>query len=163
MSAFRFQIIAAFSLLLSIFGIMFIDGRIPQDAHGGATTADSQEAEITFKSLGAGSGKTEDGCEYEFASLKSSDGVVISARTEKRRSAARAKAVLRRTLRGAEIVERSTKMKRGRQVGQRVIARISFQNQRQTRYVVLWTDGSDFHYLESLSLRHLLLYEKMYQ
>jgi hypothetical protein len=163
MTLIRLRNIADLSLPLSVLGFMFMALSIPQVGHGLATRSNSQEAEITFKSMGAGGGQTEDGSEYEFAWLKSSDGVVISARTEKRRSVARARAVLRRTLRGAEIVEWSTKInKRGRTVGQRVIARVRVQDQRDARYIVLWTDGSDFHYLDSLSLRHLLLYEKMY-
>ena len=163
MSLIGFRTVAEFLVLLGVLGVMFIKLSVPQGVCGVSASVDSQEAEMTFKSMGAGSGKTEDGSEYSFAWMESSDGVVVSARTERRRSAARARGVLKRTLRGAEIVERSRKMdKRARQVGQRVVARLPSKGQNRIRYLVLWTEGSDFHYLESVSLPHILALEKQY-
>lgn len=124
---------------------------------------ESQDREMTFKNLLSGSGRTEDGSRFSFGSAEASDGVKISARTERRSSVSRAKAVLKRTLRGAEIVTREPKINnQGQKVGERVVAHFASKAQNKSRYALLWTDGSDFHYLQSSSLRHLLAYERRY-
>lgn len=159
----KFRNVVNFSVLLAVLGALFMNLSVPQDVCGVSwIELDGQETEMTFKSMGAGSGKTEDGSEFSFAWMKSADGVVVSTRTERRKSAARAGAVLKKTLRGAEIIERSPKVNnRGRQIGQRVTARLS-QEPNKIRYVMVWTEGPDFHYLESVSLPHLLAFEKRY-
>lgn len=146
----------AFSLLVESDSAMAV---IPTaiDSHAG------QETEMTFTSVLAGSGRTEDGSPFSFWSAKSSDGVAISARTEKRRSVARAHAELRKQLKSAEVVEQGPKTNnQGERVGERVVGCFAATHETKGRCVVLWTDGSDFHFLESQSLRHLLAFEKKY-
>jgi hypothetical protein len=158
MTLINLRTMANLSTFSVILGAMLISLSTPQGPFGRAQV-DRQESNITFTSMGAGSGKTEDGSDYSFSSMKSSDGVWVSTRTERRKSASRANAVMKRTLRGAEIRGRGPKINSsGKRVGERVVA--YFPSKR--RNAVLWTDGSDFHYLESESLSHILAYEKKY-
>lgn len=123
----------------------------------------SQGTEMTFTGLESGSGKTEDGSEFSYWLAESSDGVTISRRTEKRRSVARAQAVLNREIKGAEIVERGRKTNaQGERVGERIVGCFPAKEQRKPKCVIVWTDGSDFHILEADSLPHLRAFEKKY-
>lgn len=159
MTLINFRTITGLSMLSAILGAMLISLSTPRGVCAGSTLVDRQEAEMIFTSMGAGSGKTEDGSDFSFAWMKSSDGVLVSTRTERRRSSSRANAVLKRTLRGAEILKRGPKIDSGgKRVGERVVARFASKG----RNVVVWTDGCDFHYLESESLRHILAFEKKY-
>ncbi|HSD45955.1 MAG TPA: hypothetical protein VLB87_05005, partial [Pyrinomonadaceae bacterium] len=123
----------------------------------------TQETEMTFTSLHTGSGRTEDGSRFSFWLAKSSDGVAISARTEKRRSVTRAQRVLSKEIKGAEIIERGRKTNnKGEPVGQRVVGCFPAKDGQKSKCLILWTDGSDFHHLEAASLPHLLAFEKKY-
>jgi hypothetical protein len=123
----------------------------------------TQETEMTFTSVQAGSGRTEDGSEFSYWLAESADGVAISARTEKRRSATRAHQVLNKQIKGADVVERGRKTNnQGRRVGERVVGCFPAKDQKKGKCVILWTDGSDFHILESASLPHLRAFEKKY-
>jgi len=118
---------------------------------------------MTFTSLQTGSGRTEDGSQFSFWLAKSSDGVAISARTERRRSVARARGELNKQIKGAEVVVRGRKTNnQGERVGERVAGCFPAKDQEKGRCVILWTDGSEFHILESASLPHLLAFEKKY-
>lgn len=123
----------------------------------------TQETDLTFTSLASGSGRTEDGSPFSYWLAKSSDGVPISARTERRRSVGRAQRQLNKEIRGAEIVVRGQKTNnQGEQVGERVAGCFPAKNQAKGRCVVAWTDGSELHVLEATSLPHLLAFEKKY-
>jgi hypothetical protein len=123
----------------------------------------TQEKEMTFTSLQTGSGRTEDGSRFSFWLAESSDGVAISARTEQRRSVARALGVLNKHIKGAEIVARGRKTNnQGERVGERVAGCFPAKDQVKGKCVILWTEGSEFHILESASLPHLLAFEKKY-
>lgn len=118
---------------------------------------------MTFTSLQTGSGRTEDGSRFSFWLAKSSDGVAISARTEQRRSVARARGELNKQIKGAEIVARGRKTNnQGERVGERVAGCFPAKDQAKGKCVILWTEGSEFHILESASLPHLLAFEKKY-
>lgn len=131
--------------------------------HWSSAGQSMQDTRMSFKNLLSGSGKTKDGSSFSFSVSEASDGIKVSARTEKRRSVSRAKAVLKRTLRGTEIRERGPKLNDGgKKVGERVLARLTSNGRDKIRYVVLWTEGSDFHYLESVSLPHILAFEREY-
>lgn len=123
----------------------------------------AQGTEMTFTSLDTGSGKTEDGSDFSYWLAESSDGVTISARTEKRRSVTRAQRVLSKEIKGAEIIERGRKTNnQGQPVGERVVGCFPAKDGKKSKCLILWTDGSDFHRLEAASLPHLLAFEKKY-
>lgn len=123
----------------------------------------TQETDIIFTSLASGSGMTEDGSQFSFWLAKSSDGVGISARTERRRSVARAQGQLDKQIKGARIVARGRKTNnQGERVGERVAGCFPSKNQEKGKCVILWTDGSELHVLEAASLPHLLAFEKKY-
>ena len=152
------------ALLLFILGTL-LTGSISTRASGlsAISVQECQDGEMTFKDLLSGRGRTEDGSPFSFLESEASDGVKISARTEKRRSTSRAAAVLRKAMRGAKIVARGPRTNNlGQRIGERVIAWFTSKGQDKSRYVLLWTDGSDFHYLESSSLPHLFAFEKKY-
>lgn len=123
----------------------------------------AQATEMTFTSLQAGSGRTEDGSQFSFWLAESADGVAIAARTEKRRSATRALGVLNKLIKGVNVVERGPKKNnQGERVGERVAGCFPAKDKAKSKCVILWTEGSELHVLEARSLPHLLAFEKKY-
>lgn len=128
------------------------------------TRMQASSREIVFKSLSAGSGKRRDGTPFSFALYESSDHIGVSATTEKYRSSVAAKRELRRKLDHAtKLIESGPKLNEdGRRVGERVVAMFAPEGTAMAQATVLWTDGPDFHYIQSPSLPHALKFEKKY-
>ena len=126
----------------------------------GSGTVGSQELEIVFKLGQAGSGKTKDGYRFSFTDWEGS-GVWLSLWIEERRSPARARMALRAILRGKELLEQGTRVNnRGQNVGERVVLKFHSKETNGERNMIAWTNGPDFHYLESSSLKTILAFER---
>ena len=123
----------------------------------------SSEA-FEFKDIQGGRGKTEDGIPFSYHLYKSCDGVGVSTTVENRSSVFSAlKALQRKVKTASKIIERGPKLDdKGQRTGERVVAMFASNGSEKERAAVLWTEGSDFHYLESSSLRHLIAFEKKY-
>lgn len=120
-----------------------------------------QKEEIVFKQRSGGSGKTKDGSRFSFTEWESPDGVWLDLRVEQRGSPPRARAALVAALRGKSVLERAPKLDgRGRNVGERVVAKYYWKEGKKYQSIIAWTDGSDVNYLESSSLKHILAFEK---
>ena len=94
----------------------------------------------------------------------SSDGIVVSAITETYSSKEQAERSLQKKLRGAtKILGRAPKIAHtGERVGTRIVARYSPGDRYPPRATVLWTDGLELHYVGSVSLKHVLEFEKTF-
>lgn len=136
----------------------------PQSEMMNSCPQDSIERNLEFKELLSGRGKTEDGASFSFHLYEASDGVAVSTRSEKRGSLTRANKELQRQIKKAiKILERGPKLdKSGKQVGERAVLMIASKGPHKDQAVVLWTNGSQFYYIESSSLRHVLELEKRY-
>lgn len=120
----------------------------------------SQEEEIVFKLGQAGSGKTKDGYRFSFTDWEGS-GVWLSLLIEERRSPVRARMALRAILRGKELLEQGTKVNnRGQKVGERVVLKFHSKEVNREQNMIAWTNGADFHYLQSSSLKTILAFER---
>jgi hypothetical protein len=118
--------------------------------------------EIEFEGVSAGSGRKREGTPFSFALYKSTDRIGVSASTEKYRSPnAAANAFRKKMGHAAKVVEIGTKFNpEGKRTGARSVAIFPPQGTSKAQAMVLWTDGSDFHYIQSTSLRHALAFEK---
>jgi len=120
----------------------------------------SQEEEIVFKLGQAGSGKTKDGYRFSFTDWDGS-GVWLTFWTEKRGSPGRARIGLRAILRGKELLEQGTKVNsRGQKVGERVVLKFHSKEVNREQNMIAWTNGPDFQYLQSSSLKTIVAFER---
>ena len=123
-----------------------------------------QVTDVTFQDMRGGSGFVDGNVPFSFHDYRSSDGVAVSIMLERRGSSARAKAAMRRRVRSAiQIVARGAKKNtRGGTIGERVVGIFRGEDASKAEPAVLWTEGPDFRYIESPSLKHALLFEKQY-
>jgi hypothetical protein len=124
----------------------------------------SVEKDKEFKSILSGRGKTKAGDPYSFHIYKSTDGVGISTRSEKRGSRILANREFQKKINKADkIIERGLKLdKNGKQVGERAVLTFTDKGPDKVIARVIWTDGAYFHSIESSSLPHILEFEKKY-
>lgn len=122
---------------------------------------ESSKDAVEFEDIEGGRGKTEDGMPFSYHLYKSSDGVGVTTTIENRGSAVRAnKALQRKIKKASQIIERGAKLdNKGQRVGERVVAMFALDGPEKEHRAVLWTEGSQFHYIESSSLRHALQFE----
>ena len=147
------------ALLLSSSFLMGELHNTRNNAISGSPAVGSQEPEIVFKLGQAGSGRTKDGYRFSFTDWEGS-GVWLSLWTEQRGSPARARMALRAIMRGKELLEQGTKVNnRGKKVGERVVLKFHSKEVNREQNMIAWTDGPDFHYLESSSLKTILAFE----
>jgi hypothetical protein len=163
-------------LLVSCFIVVFLvacgSGRAsapsPNERSSSETKNSPQQepsSEATeFEDIQGGRGKTEDGFPFSYHLYKSSDGVGVSTTVENRGSAVRANQALQQRVKTAtKIIEQGANLDdKKHRVGERVVAIFPSDGSGKEHTVVLWTEGSHFHYLESSSLRHVLTFEKMF-
>ena len=119
---------------------------------------------ITFADKLGAKGTTKDGAPFSTHVYESSDGVVVSMMRENRDSPPKADKALQRKLKKAiRIIERGSKLdEEGRRVGERVVAMFALDNSQKEQASVLWTNGQQLYYIESLSLKHALEFEKQF-
>lgn len=124
----------------------------------------SAEQAKEFQDVLSGKAETADGTPYSFHLYKSSDGVSVSTRFERRGSPVRAKKELLKNIRSAvEVLERGPKLdESGRQVGERAVLTTKQNGSAKRQTTVLWTDGSELYFIESPSLQYALEFEKLY-
>jgi len=132
-----------------------------------ATTTHQQPSaaqDTMYENIMSGKAETADGAPFSFQAYKSPDGVPISTRLERRDSPARAEKELLRNIESAvEVLERGPKLDEGgRQIGKRVVLTTNQEGLTKLQTTVLWTDGSQLHFIESPSLQHALEFEKWY-
>jgi hypothetical protein len=130
----------------------------------GSPTGISGLPDVTFEDQHGGTGLIDGRIPFSFHDYQSSDGVALSTFIEKRRSSAGAKRALRiETRKAARIIARSPRVNSsGRRVGDRAVLIRSNQGRYKGEAAIIWTDGPTLHRIESPSLRHALLFEKLY-
>lgn len=135
----------------------------PAESIGSSQQAASREP-VEFEDVQGGRGKTEDGIPFSYHLYKSSDGVGVTTTVEDCGSTFRAnRALQRKSKRAVKIIERRPKLDdKGKRVGERVVAMFAPDSSEKENAAVLWTEGSQFHYIESSSLRHALRFEEKF-
>lgn len=123
-----------------------------------------QEKALEFNEVSSEKGTTKDGAPFSSQLYQSSDGVGLTVTRENRDTADRANKELQRKLKGAtRIIERGSKLdEKGQRVGERVVAMFALDDSQKEQASVLWTSGRQFYYIESLSLKHALEFEKQF-
>jgi hypothetical protein len=119
--------------------------------------------QFQFKDEMGGKGITEDGDTFSFHSYISDDGVKLSTYIERCPSAQFAKRALEKKVKEASSISaRGPKLdKNGKSIGERVVLTVEkTQGERQSVSFICWTFGSELHWIQSLSLKHALAFEK---
>jgi hypothetical protein len=132
-----------------------------------AATASQQsynEQNIGFKSVLNVSAKNSDSTPLFINSYKSSDEVAVSVRIEIRRTSTDAnKSLLKNIKQAVEVIERNPKFNDdGKQIGERALLSIKYENANDLQNAIIWTNGSKVYLIESHSLQHLLEFEKWF-
>lgn len=160
------KIIAAFSVIWSGCNAAKVSSKqeIPQPQAAITHQQPSAEQGQVFQDVVSGKAETVDGTPFSFHSYKSSDGVPVSTRFERRDSPARAKKELLRNIKAAvEVLEREPKLdESGRQIGERAVLTAKQEGSAKLQTTVIWNDGSQLYFVESPSLQHALEFEKWY-
>ncbi len=130
----------------------------------GGTEADSKQSDLDFKETSMGEAVTAEGFHYPFHDWKSNDGVAVTSAILTYNSSGQAReAFLKRLTESSKVIERSPRIgKSGRKRGERAIATFSYPGRKEEFSGILWTDGREFHDVESLSLRHALAFEQKF-
>ncbi|HLN98462.1 MAG TPA: hypothetical protein VK208_08385 [Pyrinomonadaceae bacterium] len=164
-------------VLLALFMVLLLVGCTgsvatqpnPQQPSSSPEPITSSQQESTkeageFEDVQSGRGKTDEGIQFSYHLYKSSDGVGVATTVENRASPVRAnKALQRRIKRAVKIIERGPKLdNNGQRIGERVVAVFAADGSKNEQAAVLWTDGSQFYYIESPSLKHALGFEKKF-
>jgi hypothetical protein len=123
-----------------------------------------QESALLFNEVSSKKGSTKDGAPFSSQLYQSSDGIEVTVTRENRDSAGRANKELQKKLKGSlRIIGRAPKLDEKRErVGERVVAIFAFDDSQKEQASVLWTNGQQFYYIESLSLKHALEFEKQF-
>lgn len=134
---------------------------VSQEGQAG-TAQPTTEPKVEFAPKGALDYLNERGFRGSRQIFESTDGVGVELTTERRDSSEEADRALDEGLRAAGgVVERSPLLdKEGMRFGDRALAYFPAAGGAGERPAVLRTDGATFYYLDSSSLRHLLLLEK---
>jgi hypothetical protein len=124
--------------------------------------ATSGRASLEFKEVMMGEQIATDGTKRPFHTWKASDGVSVTSFTQEFRSHAQANYSFSKRLKQAsQVIEKTPKVdKAGRRVGQRAVVTFSYPGKKEQFSGIIWTEGSIFHDVESLSLEHAALFEK---
>ncbi|MFN2533006.1 MAG: hypothetical protein ABR555_17105 [Pyrinomonadaceae bacterium] len=119
---------------------------------------------LEFKDFQGGRGKTADGIPFSYHLYKSSDGVGVTTTVENHRSPASAQKALQRKIRTAiKMIERGPKLKnKAERIGERAVLTFALPDFHKEQAAVLWTNGQRLYYIESLSLKHALEFEKQF-
>ena len=125
---------------------------------------EKQESASRFNEVSSKKGSTKDGAPFSSQLYQSSDGIELTVTRENRDSAGRANKELQKKLKGSlRIIGRAPKLdEKGERVGERVVAIFAFDDSQKEQASVLWTNGQQFYYIESLSLKHALEFEKQF-
>jgi hypothetical protein len=116
--------------------------------------------DVRFRFYMAGNGHTPKGHTFDFTTVRASDCVEVTSRTENEGTAAEAEKEMEKMVRNASrVIERGPEVdQNGQPVGKRTV--LLFEN-RDKRAIVVWTRGmSQLFTIESASLSHALEYEK---
>jgi hypothetical protein len=124
--------------------------------------ANSDRASLDFKEVMVGEQMTQDGTKRPFHTWKASDGVSVTSFTQEFRSHAQANHSFSKRLKQAsQVIEKKPKVdKAGHQVGQRAVVTFSYPGKKEQFSGIIWTEGSIFHDVESVSPDHAILFEK---
>ncbi|MCM3870118.1 MAG: hypothetical protein ND895_05405 [Pyrinomonadaceae bacterium] len=117
--------------------------------------------DIEFSFVKGATGRTKDGVRVSTVMYNASDGIAVSATTEERGSPVRAnKELRRRMVKAIKILGREPiREKDGKIVGTRVVIMFQPKRQQKAQFAVIWTDGSELHSIEAISLQHVLKLE----
>lgn len=123
-----------------------------------------QEPALRFNEVSSKKGATKDGAPFAAQLYQSSDGTELIVTRENRDSASRANKELQKKLKAAiTIIERGPKLNEKEQrVGERVVVTFAPDRSQEEKALVLWTNGNQLYYIESLSLKHALEFEKQF-
>ena len=123
-----------------------------------------QQTQISFTFRSGADGTTTDGASFSAVSYVASDGVVVTSMSEEYPSKRRAELALKKKLRKAiKIDQRGAKFDRnGKRIGTRVQATYSPDDKFNSPATIIWTEGSQLHSIGSVSLRHVLEFEKQF-
>jgi len=149
-------------------GISFSDcdpRRGSKTMENGNRPSDMKQGQASeFRELSSGKGTTKDGAPFSTQAYESKDGVKILVMRENRDSPERASRRLQeRTKEAVEIVEQGSKVdEKGQRVGERVVATFTKNGSSEKEVVILWTNGQQFHYIQSSSLQVAREFEKKF-
>lgn len=121
------------------------------------------EKQLVFRLTKASSGRTTGGSRFSLELFEASDGITVSSRLDRFRSAELAHKELAKIIRTAEVIERKPKLDdAGRSLGERVILKFARSKSQVPRMELLWIDKTDLHRIASSSLDHILAFEKQF-
>jgi hypothetical protein len=154
-------------LLLSLAcSVLFAVNNLPIDGFHRTVRLDGPAVaqEIEFKAVHLSSGRKANGAEFSAGLYDSSDGVGVLSTVETYGSPARAKAEMKKRIRGAiKVIDRSDKIDQsGKAISERVVLRFSHGSRRKSYSAVMWTNDEDLYVIESTSLRHALAFEQRF-
>jgi hypothetical protein len=130
----------------------------------GKAQSNRAQSEVRFTFRSGANGTTSKGVPFSMVTYDS-DGIVITAMTEKYPNKRRAELALTKKLKTAsKTEERTPKLDHnGHRVGTRILATFPHNGDLTSRSVVFWTEGSELHSIGSVSLRHVLEFEKAFK
>jgi hypothetical protein len=122
------------------------------------------QSEVCFTFRSGANGTTSDGVPFS-ATTYDSDDIVITAMTEEYPNKRRAELALKKKLKMASKTEKRTPKldHNGHRVGTRILATFPSKGKLASRFIVFWTEGSELHSIGSISLRHVLEFEKTFK
>lgn len=125
---------------------------------------DSLQNKVRFTFKRGADGKTADGADLSVVTYESSDGITVTAITQTYSTKRQAERALQKKLKGAtKILNRAPKIARtGQRVGTRIVARFPVGDRYPPRATIFWTDGSELHYVGSVSMKHTQEFEKTF-
>lgn len=124
---------------------------------------DRPSEDLQFNDMGGGKALRH-GIPLSIHWWRSSDGVPVTSYIESHRSPQNAERAMQKKVQEAtKLISRGAKLNRsGNRVGERAVVRLPLGDGRHHGAAILWTDGSEFHHLESPSLKHVLAFEKSF-
>jgi len=122
------------------------------------------DADIRFELLSEGRLGGKDLVSGSFHNYKSNDGVSLTRTMDQYASATRAREQVQWMLgKAVKVIERGPKgPNQGKREGERIVFLWRRWKAGAVEAVVLWTDGPELYLIQSVSLRHVLAFEKQY-
>lgn len=121
------------------------------------------ENQLEFRPTLASSGRTTEGSRFSLQLYEASDGVAVSSRLDRFRSAGLAHKELAKIIRKGQVIERKPKLDQaGQPVGERVVLKFTRSKSQVPRTELLWIDKTDLHRIVSSSFHHILMFEKRF-
>ncbi len=121
------------------------------------------EVKLEFRPTQAASGRTTEGSRFSLQLYEASDGVAISSRLDRFRSARRARTALAKIIRKGRVLERKPKLDgTGHPIGERVVLKFTRSKSQLPQTELLWIDNTDLHQIVSSSLYHILEFERQF-